>query len=74
MSDFPWQKSSFCHGVWGRSLLAPGNLKSLSFSYRHPGAGRDPVASVIDFREYIQLCRDNSAMTPLGSGLRRNDE
>jgi hypothetical protein len=33
---------------------------------RHPGAGRDPVAGAVGFR-------DNRALTSLDSGLRRND-
>jgi len=44
--------------------------------HRHSGVGRNPVTEVIGYRETqqsIRLFGENHAMTPLDSGLRRND-
>ena len=42
---------------------------------RHSGAGRNPVAQTLDFRDSVSLAtRDLRAVSLLDSGLRRNDE
>jgi hypothetical protein len=56
--------------------VAQSALPYLNLSYRHPGAGRDPVAlrSVITGANKTLLYRDNRKPTSLDPGLRRDDE
>jgi len=61
---------------YGRALLrVVSRLKGTSNNFRHPGAGRDPVAlrSVLA-RPIRDLSHsENRKPEPLDSGLRRND-
>jgi len=63
--------------AWARCdrSVARSALPYLNLSYRHPGAGRDPVAlrSVITGANKTLLYRDNRKPTSLDPGLRRDD-
>jgi hypothetical protein len=49
------------------SISAHAVMSRPAFAFaRHPGAGRDPVAGAVGFR-------DNRALTSLDPGLRRDD-
>jgi len=62
--------------VHTRLNAAEGIKKSLILSYRHPGAGRDPVAlqSVIAKANKYLLYRENRKPKSLDPGLRRDDD
>jgi hypothetical protein len=44
------------------------------FLCRHSGAGRNPVAMRHDYRKSVSGFASVAALSPLDSGLRRNDE